>query len=75
MNVLMIILTVLLTIIRIPFTVWYIATGIFWKFILIVEFCMRKYGSLPPSEAKMDFFVAIITFEWASLLKFFHFHW
>lgn len=80
MNVVKIILKVLLTIIRIPFTIWYIVVGLPWKvFSFIVNILGKiasvmgvKFDSMPDG---IGFLVAIITFEWASLVKFYHFHW
>lgn len=72
MNVVKTILKVLLTIIRIPFTVWYIATG--W----LVHFC--RIGSKiilgkPEESDDMKKAEAILCFEWASLVKFYHLYW
>ncbi len=75
MNVLKIILKVLLTIIRVPFTIWYVVLGLVFKFFLLYEIAAIKLGVMQDHGTRMDFFVAITTFEWASLVKFYHFHW
>lgn len=68
----MIITTVLLTIIRIPFTVWYIATGWF------VHFCsigLKIFLNKPDETSNMKKAEAILVFKWASLTKFYHLYW
>lgn len=74
MNVVKIILNVLLTIIRIPFTIWYVVIGLILKFLSVIEKLMVKFGEI--KEASLGGIVfAILTFEWASLVKFYHFYW
>ena len=74
MNVVKIILNVLLTIIRIPFTIWYVVIGLLFKVLSIIESLMVKTGEL--KKTFLDgIFTAILTFEWASLVKFYHFYW
>lgn len=75
MNVLKIILKVLLTILRVPFTVWYIVAGLILKvFILFGRLTQNvmKQGGL---SSGFEVFAAVIAFEWASLVKFYHLHW
>ena len=74
MNVVKIILNVLLTIIRIPFTIWYVVIGLLFKVLSIIESLMVKTGELKKTFL-VGIFTAILTFEWASLVKFYHFYW
>lgn len=74
MNVVKIILNVLLTIIRIPFTIWYVVIGLLFKVLSIIESLMVKTGELKKTFLG-GIFTAILTFEWASLVKFYHLYW
>ena len=74
MNVVKIILNVLLTIIRIPFTIWYVVIGLLFKVLSIIESLMVKTGKLKKTFL-CGIFTAILTFEWASLVKFYHLYW
>lgn len=82
MNIVKLILKIILTIIRIPFTIWYVVMGLlFWVFFLICK-CFKKIESiLGIKDGSMDLpkgievTTAVLTFEWASLVKFYHFHW
>lgn len=84
MNVLKIIGKVLLTIIRVPCTAWYIVLGCPLKLLYLLLVLRRKIAEWlnKPTPAGIERFLsnfgkfeAIITLEWASLLKFCHFHW
>lgn len=74
MNVLKIIGKVLLTILRIPFTIWYVVIGLILKFLSVVEELMVKFGEKDKASLGGKV-LAILTFEWASLVKFYHFYW
>lgn len=84
MNVLKIIGKVLLTILRVPFTIWYVVIGLFFKLLQLINRSMRfltklfklknnNYYLEGKDSNVMLLFTAIITFEWASLTKFYHF--
>lgn len=86
MNVLKIIGKVLLTILRVPFTIWYVVIGLFCKLLQLINRSMRfltklfklKNNNYYMEDKDSNFmlsFTAIITFEWASLTKFYHFKW
>ncbi|MBP5575276.1 MAG: hypothetical protein J6X67_00715 [Treponema sp.] len=63
----MIVFKILLTIIRIPFTVWYVLTGWFWLF------CAA--GGAYASKGNLTFLNVIssfLAFEFASLTKFYN---
>ena len=84
MEILKIIGKVLLTILRIPCTVWYIILGCPLKLIYLLLVLRRKIAEwlnkstpadIERSLSHFGMFEAIITLEWASLLKFYHFHW
>lgn len=74
MNVVKIILNVLLTIIRIPFTIWYVVIGLILKFLSVVEKLMVKFGEKDKASLGGKV-LAILAFEWASLVKFYHLYW
>ena len=74
MNVLKIIGKVLLTILRVPFTIWYVVIGLILKFLSVFEKLMVKTGKLKKTFLG-GIFTAILTFEWASLVKFYHLYW
>ena len=74
MNVLKIIGKVLLTILRIPFTIWYVVIGLILKFLSVVEELMVKFGEKDKASLGGKFF-AILAFERASLVKFYHLYW
>ena len=63
----MIIFKILLTIIRIPFTVWYVLTGWFWLF------CAAggAYGAKCDTTF-LNVICAFLAFEFASLTKFYN---
>ena len=63
----MIILKILLTIIRIPFTLWYILTG--WFFLLIA---IATYASTDTDSNLIIWFSSFFSFEFASLTKFYN---
>lgn len=74
MDVVKTILKVLLTIIRVPFTIWYVVAGLVLKIITIFEKLMVWAGQARGSSP-LGLICAIVTFEWASIVKFYHFHW
>lgn len=74
MNVLKIIGKVLLTILRVPFTIWYVVIGLIIKFLTVMEKWMVKFGEKDKASLGGKFF-AIVAFEWASLVKFYHLYW
>ena len=64
MKVVKIILKVILTIIRIPFTIWYIIIGACWWLGVVSKILKR--------DSFANTVNAIITMEFASLTKFYH---
>ena len=64
MTVVKIILKVILTIIRIPFTIWYIIIGACW--------CLGVVSKILKRDSFANTVNAIITMEFASLTKFYH---
>ena len=74
MNVLKIIGKVLLTILRVPFTIWYVVIGLILKFLSVFEKLMVKFGEKDKASLGGKV-LAILTFEWASLVKFYHLYW
>lgn len=74
MNVLKIIGKVLLTILRVPFTIWYVVIGLILKFLSVVEKLMVKFGEKDKASLGGKV-LAILAFEWASLVKFYHLYW
>ncbi len=64
MTVVKIILKVILTIIRIPFTIWYIIIGACWWLGVVSKILKR--------DSFANTVNAIITMEFASLTKFYH---
>ena len=73
MKILKIIVKVLLTILKVPFTIWYVVFGFF---VLIVSF-LEGFGGMK-NDAKpetISLVHGLLTFEWASLTKFYHFKW
>ena len=82
MEIVKLIFKILLTIIRIPFTIWYVVIGLpFWLFFLICKLFMKIGLILGIKDNNMDLpagiegTTAILTFEWVSLVKFYHFKW
>lgn len=74
MNVLKIIGKVLLTILRVPFTIWYVVIGLILKFLSVFEKLMVKFGEKDKASLGGKV-LAILAFEWASLVKFYHLCW
>lgn len=82
MEIVKLIFKIILTIIRIPFTIWYVVMGLPFKALFLISHFFSWLAQLvgvSESFLVMDkglgMLLAIITFEWASLVKFYHFHW
>ena len=63
----MIVLKILLTIIRIPFTIWYVLTGWFFKI-----FALVGYASSDANASNITWFSSFLALEFASLTKFYN---
>lgn len=72
MKVLKIIFRVILGIIQIPFTLWYILIGWFFKLALLLNKLNSTTFAIP-EKGEISF--AIFCMEFASLTKFYHLHW
>ncbi len=63
----MIILKILLTIIRIPFTIWYVLTGWFFKI-----FALIGYAGSNDNANAFTWISSVFALEFASLTNFYH---
>lgn len=75
MKVILLILSILLTILRVPFTIWYIVVGTFLKVPYVInKLAGNKIYSVEDNDAA-HLATGLFSFEWASLVKFYHFKW